>query len=184
MARSTRRATTSLGVLLLGLAAAGGLLLAGPAGAQTSGPGTSGGARATNDSVASGTCVAVNDSVCSGSGTAANDSTASGSAVAVDGSVSSGCATAVNDSTASGAPCPPATTATTRPPAPGGGGGGTGGGGTTAARPATPSAATAGRTLALTGSSTGPLALTGALVVLAGALLVKAARDGDPARTA
>ncbi|MDQ4090545.1 MAG: hypothetical protein M3163_09610, partial [Actinomycetota bacterium] len=43
-------------------------LLAGPAGAQTAGPNTSGGARATSDSVASGTCVALDDSVCSGSG--------------------------------------------------------------------------------------------------------------------
>ncbi|HET7718532.1 MAG TPA: hypothetical protein VFK43_01105 [Acidimicrobiales bacterium] len=173
MARSNRRARGSLGALLAGLA--GAFLLASPAGAQTTNQ-TSGGALAFNDSVASGTCVATNDSTCSGSGRATGDSTSSGSAVAVDGSVSSGCATAINDSTASGAPCPPATTATTRPAT-------STGGGATAARPAAATAA-AGRSLALTGSSNGELAGAGALAVLAGALLVRAARKDGTARTA
>jgi hypothetical protein len=158
------RRRTSMAVAIAGIAAVIGLL-AGPASAQTSGPGTSGGARATTDSVASGTCVAVNDSVCSGSGTAVNDSTSSGSAHARDGSVSSGCATAINDSTASGAPCPPAgpaTTVTTRP----------GPGGTTATtRPAT---ASAPRALALTGSSTADLALLALGALVLGGLLVLA----------
>jgi hypothetical protein len=168
MARSNRRASALLGSLLAGIAGAT-FLLAGPAGAQTSG-----GATAVNDSVASGACVATNDSTCSGSGRATGDSTSSGSAVAVDGSTSSGCASAVNDSTASGGPCPPATTATTRPVA-------TGGGGTTA-RPAA-STATAGRSLALTGSNNGELAGAGALALLAGALLVRSAREDRTARS-
>ena len=170
MSRFNARATASLGALLAGLSGTV-VLLAGPAGAQTTSQ-RSGGAVAVEDSVASGTCVATDGSVCSGSGRAADDSTSSGSAVAVDGSVSSGCATAVNDSTASGAPCPAATTATTRPPSttattrPGIGGG-------TTARPATP---TASRSLALTGSSTGELTAAGAVALLAGALLVRATR--------
>ena len=159
------RLRTSMAVAIAGIAAVIGLL-AGPASAQGSGPGTSGGARATSDSVASGTCVAIDDSVCSGSGLAVDDSTSSGSAIARDGSTSSGCATAIDDSTASGFPCPPAgpgpTTVTTRP----------GPGGTTATtRPGT---ASAPRALALTGSSTTDLAV-GALGVLAlGGLLVLA----------
>ena len=172
MARSTRRGSALLGSLLAGVAGAT-FLLAGPAGAQTSG-----GAIAVNDSVASGTCVATDDSTCSGSGRATDDSTSSGSAVAVDGSTSSGCATAINDSTASGAPCPPATTATTRPVPTGGSG--TGG---TTARPAS-STATAGRSLALTGSDNGELAAAGALALVAGALLVRAAREDHTTRTA
>jgi hypothetical protein len=154
------RLRTTMAVALAATAAVLGLL-AGPAGAQASGPSTSGGARATTDSVASGTCVATTDSTCSGSGTAALDSTSSGSAVAIDGSVASGCATAQRDATASGAPCPPAagaTTTTTRP------GTTTGGGGTTTA--------TAGRALALTGSPTTDLAALAALVLVLGALLV------------
>lgn len=168
-------ARSKFGVVLAGVAGTL-FLLAAPAGAQTSGPSTSGGARATSDSVASGTCVAVDDSVCSGSGRAADDSTSSGSAVAVDGSVASGCATAVNDATASGGPCPPATTPTTavRIPGPTGGGGG----GATTARPAAAATPTASRTLALTGASTGELAASGALALLVGALLVKAAGKG------
>ena len=152
-----------MAVAIAGVAAVIGLL-AGPAGAQTSGPSTSGGARATTDSVASGTCVATNDSVCSGSGTAINDSTSSGSATARDGSTSSGCATAINDSTASGSPCPPAgpgpTTPTTVRPGttpPGGGGGGT---------------ASAPRALALTGSSSGELAALALGALAVGGLLV------------
>ncbi len=154
------RLRTTLAVALAGAAAVLSLA-AGPAGAQTSGPGTSGGARATSDSVASGTCVAIDDSVCSGSGLAVDDSTSSGSAIARDGSTSSGCATAINDSTASGAPCPPtgpATTVTTRP------------GGTTATtRPAT---ASTPRALALTGSSSEELAGLAVLVLALGGVLV------------
>lgn len=146
-----------MAIAIAGVAAVIGLL-AGPAGAQTPGPNTSGGARATTDSVASGTCVAIDDSVCSGSGLAVDDSTSSGSAVARDGSTSSGCATAINDSTASGSPCPPAgprpTTATTRPP------GGGGPGGATTAR------------LALTGSSSGELAALALGVLALGGVLV------------
>jgi hypothetical protein len=172
MVRSNRRRSALLGSLLAGVAGAT-FLLAAPVGAQTSG-----GATADNDSVASGTCVATNDSTCSGSGRATGDSTSSGSAVAIDGSTSSGCATAVNDSTASGAPCPSATTATTRPVATGGGTGGA-----TTARPAA-STATAGRSLALTGSDNGELAGAAALALVAGALLVRAAREDRTSRTA
>ena len=159
------RLRTSMAVAIAGIAAVIGLL-AGPASAQTSGPGTSGGARATSDSVASGTCVAIDDSVCSGSGLAVDDSTSSGSAIARDGSVSSGCATAIDDSTASGAPCPPAgpgpTTVTTRP----------GPGGTTATtRPGT---ASAPRALALTGSTTSDLAVLALGALALGGLLVLA----------
>ncbi len=158
------RLRTSMALAIAGCAAVVGLL-AGPAGAQTTGPNTSGGARATTDSVASGTCVAIDDSVCSGSGLAVNDSTSSGSATARDGSTSSGCATAINDSTASGSPCPPAgpgpTTATTRPGTTGGGGGGT---------------ASAPRALALTGSSSGDLALLALGALALGGLLVAAGR--------
>lgn len=174
--RTNVRATASLGAFLAGVAGTV-VLLAGPAGAQSTSQ-TSGGTLAVNDSVASGTCVATADSVCSGSGRATDDSTSSGAAVAVDGSVSSGCATAINDSTASGAPCPPPPTAF-RSPAPHGdrvGRPATGGGGMTAARPAA-ATATAGRSLALTGSSTGELAGAGALALVAGALLVRAIRD-------
>ena len=102
--------------------------------------------------------------------------------LAVGGSVSSGCATAVNYSTASGAPCPPATTTPPRtagPTPPAGGTGGT----TTAARPAATTAA-ASRSLALTGSDNGELAGAGALALLAGALMVRAGRKEDTARTA
>jgi hypothetical protein len=157
MVRSNRRRSALLGSLLAGVAGAT-FLLAAPVGAQT--------------------CVATNDSTCSGSGRATGDSTSSGGAVAIDGSTSSGCATAVNDSTASGAPCPSATTATTRPVATGGGTGGA-----TTARPAA-STATAGRSLALTGSDNGELAGAGALALVAGALLVRAAREDRTSRTA
>ncbi|HEV2759851.1 MAG TPA: hypothetical protein VGV86_09825, partial [Acidimicrobiales bacterium] len=76
MLRFNGRATASLGALIAGLAGSA-VLLAGPAGAQTTSPNsqTSGGALAVNDSVASGTCVATSDSVCSGSGRATDDST-------------------------------------------------------------------------------------------------------------
>ena len=154
------RLRTSMAVAIAGLAAVLGLL-AGPASAQTVGPNTSGGARATTDSVGSGTCVAVNDSVCSGSGSAVNDSTSSGSSNARDGSTSSGCATAVNDSTASGSPCPPAGPNPTTP---------------TTVRPGTPSPS-APRSLALTGSSNAELvALAAGALALGGLLLLVARR--------
>ncbi len=157
------RRRTSMAVAIAGIAAVIGLL-AGPASAQIPGPNTSGGARATSDSVASGTCVAIDDSVCSGSGLAVDDSTSSGSATAQDGSTSSGCATAVRDSTASGSPCPPAgpgpTTVTTRP-----GTGPTGGG-----------TASAPRALALTGSTTSDLAVLALGALALGGLLVLAGR--------
>ena len=166
------RTSTRIGAVLAAFAGVAAVLglLAGPAGAQTSGPGTSGGARATTDSVASGTCVAINDSVCSGSGLAVDDSTSSGSATARDGSTSSGCATAINDSTASGFPCPPAgpgpTTVTTRPPA------GPGGGTTATTVRAGTATATAARTLALTGSSSADLAGVAVVALSAGGALV------------
>ena len=124
--------------------------------------------------------MATNDSTCSGSGRATADSTSSGSAVAIDGSTSSGCATAINDATASGGPCraghhrhAPGPVADRRRRH----------GGGTAARPAA-STATAGRSLALTGSNNGELAGAGALALLAGALLVRAGRENRTARTA
>ncbi len=87
-----RRATMSLLAVVAGLV---GMVafLAGPAAADSHhhDPLTSGGAFASEGSVASGTAVAI------------NDSTASGDAVAIDGSVASGCSTATRESTASGA---------------------------------------------------------------------------------
>ena len=87
-----RRATMSLLAVVAGLV---GMVafLAGPAAADDGHHDgmTSGGAFASNGSVASGTAVAM------------NDSTASGDAVAIDGSVASGCSTATQWSTASGA---------------------------------------------------------------------------------
>ena len=90
---TNRRATKSLLAVVAGLV---GMVafLAGPAAANDTGDHTShtsGGAFASDGSVASGTAVAI------------DDSTASGDAVAIDGSVASGCSTAVRDSTASGA---------------------------------------------------------------------------------
>lgn len=161
MTSTKMRARTTLGVALAGMAAVLGLLVS-PAAAQTSGPGTSGGARATDDSVASGTCVAVDNSVCSGSGLAVDDSVSSGSAVARDGSVASGCSTAIDDSTASGAPCPPTRPVTTVVKEPGPGPRGP------AARVATPTSA---RTLALTGSSSAELAGLAVVVLALGGVL-------------
>jgi hypothetical protein len=158
------RLRTSVAVAIAGMATVIGLA-AGPATAQMTGPNTSGGARATNDSVASGTCVAIDDSVCSGSGSAVDDSTSSGASHARDGSTSSGCATAVDESTASGSPCPPAgpaTTVTTRP-----------GGSTATTRPGT---ASPPRALALTGSSSTDLALLAFGALALGGLLVAAGR--------
>jgi hypothetical protein len=165
------RLRTSMAVAIAGTAAVVGLL-AGPAGAQTSGPGTSGGARATNDSVASGTCVATNDSTCSGSGSATNDSTSSGSAVARDGSTASGCALAIDDSTASGGATSVggATGSAPQPPCP------TGGTTPTTVRPgAGPASPTTGR-LALTGSTSQDLAVAAFGALAAGGVLVALGR--------
>ena len=174
MTTTSMRVRTTLAGVVVGAAAVFGLLAA-PAGAQTSGPGTSGGALATDDSVASGTCVAIDDSVCSGSGSAVDDSTSSGAAHARDESVASGCSTAIDDSTASGADCrrtPPVRHGdkdkdkdkdTVRT--------GTGGGAT-----ARPAAATTGRTLALTGSSTGEMAGLAGLALASGGALVLVTR--------
>ena len=169
MTETKMRVRTTMAVALAGVLAVL-VLAAGPAGAQRSGPGTSGGALATDDSVASGTCVAIDDSVCSGSGTAVDDSTSSGAAHARDGSVSSGCATAIDDSTASGANCPRTPDKdhkdkTPHKARPGGTGGAT----------ARPAAATTGRTLALTGASSAELAGFAALALVAGGALVLAA---------
>ena len=165
---STKTMRTTMLAALAGVVAVLGLL-AGPAGAQTSGPGTSGGALATNDSVASGTCVATNDSVCSGSGSARNDSTSSGEAVAIDGSVASGCSTAIDDSTASGADCAPVRVTTAVTPGPGGGGAGT------AAR-----TATTGQ-LARTGADLDALAASAAASVVMGGVFLALGRRRKPA---
>jgi len=147
MIRDTRRAGACL--LALGSVVAVLTLLAGPAGAQTSGG-----------------AVAVDGSVASGVAHAARDSTASGESTATDGSTASGCSTADNHSTASGDGTCGRTTATTRPPQPTT---------PTTARPGTPSA-TGGR-LALTGTWTGPMMGLAALAVVLGALMVVSASD-------
>ncbi len=85
------RAGASVLMALGGLVAAW-LLVAGPAGADTTSVGPN----------------AVNNSTSSGAGVAINDSTASGDSVAINGSVASGCSNAANDSTASGGACAPA----------------------------------------------------------------------------
>lgn len=146
MIRDTRRA----GACLLALSSVVAMLtlLAGPAGAQTSGG-----------------AVAVDGSVASGSAHAARESTASGESTATDGSTASGCSTADNESTASGDGTCRRTTATTRPVTGGGGGG-------TTARPA----ATAGR-LALTGDWSTPMAAVAALAIVLGGLMVVAGSD-------
>ena len=165
MTRQTRRAGAFL--VALGSAVAVLALLAGPASAQQ----TSGGATATDGSVAS------------GDAHASRNSTASGDATAINNSTASGCSTAINNSTASGDDtCGPTTTrpttATTRPPAGGGTTGGTtgggGGAGTTTAGPAT--ATTAAR-LAFTGSWSAPIAAMAALAIALGAWLLVAASD-------
>ena len=145
MIRETRRAGACL--LALGSVVAVLTLLAGPAGAQTSG-----GAVATDGSVASGEAHASRNSTASGESTAINNSTASG------------CSTATNGSTASGDDsCARRTPPTTvRPPTPPGGGGG--------------ATATAGR-LALTGSWSTPMIAMAALAIAIGALLVVAGSD-------
>jgi hypothetical protein len=100
-----RRATMSLLAVVAGLV---GMVafLAGPAAADDAthhGDGHSSGHG--HDGLASGGAFASDGSVASGSAVAINDSTASGDAVAIDGSVASGCSTALRDSTASGADC-------------------------------------------------------------------------------
>ena len=136
MTTDTRRAGAFLVALSTTVAVLA--LLAGPAGAQT----VSGGANASNGSVASGTAQAT------------NGSDASGSAVANNGSTASGCSTANNQSTTSGGPCP--TTAAARP---------------AGTATATPAAATAAR-LALTGSWTAPMLAMAALAMAFGAFLL------------
>ena len=145
MIRDTRRAGACL--LALGSLVAVLTLLAGPAGAQTSGG-----------------AVAVDGSVASGEAHAARNSTASGESTATDGSTASGCSTADNHSTASGDGTCGRTTATTRP----------GPGGTTAttARPA----ATAGR-LALTGDWSASMVALAALAIVLGTLMVVSTSD-------
>lgn len=150
------RTRVGTGLVVLAGAVAVLALVAGPAGAQTSG-----GAVATNGSVASGDAHANNNSTASGDATAANNSTASG------------CSTAINNSTASGGDCGPPTPPPTRVAVVtggGAGGGGTsGGGGTTTARPA----ATTGR-LAVTGDWSAELAMAAAGCVVLGGLLLAA----------
>ena len=143
-----------MAIAIAGAAAVIGLL-AGPAGAQTSGPSTSGGARATNNSVAS------------GSGLADDNSVSSGSAVARRGSVASGCATAIDDSTASGANCAPVTTVVT--PGPGGGAGGTAAGGAASGQ------------LARTGADLDALAASAAASVVMGGVFLALGRRRKPA---
>ena len=97
-------------------------------------------------------------SVASGNATAIDGSTASGDATAIGGSVASGCSEATDESTASGAPphCPKAAA-----PAPHHG----------------PAKATPTRSLALTGSSDGPLAAGALVAIVVGAMLVAATTD-------
>ena len=163
MTRDTRRA----GALLVAL---GGVvavlaLMAGPASAQTSG-----GAVATDGSVAS------------GDAHAARGSTASGDATAVNGSVASGCSTAINNSTASGDDCDRDKDRDKdhdKDGKSGGGGvvrGGGGVGGGSAAGGARPAATTTAR-LALTGSWSVQLTALAALAVAFGAVLMISASE-------
>ncbi len=151
MIRETRRAGACL--LALGSVVAMLTLLAGPAGAQTSGG-----------------AVAVDGSVASGEAHAARGSTASGESTATDGSVASGCSFADNHSTASGDDCVRKVTPTTRvaPPTTRPGPGGGGGGGATA---------TPARRLALTGSWSTPMIAMAALAIALGTLMVVAGSD-------
>jgi hypothetical protein len=159
MIRETRRAGACL--LALGSVVALLTLLAGPAGAQTSGG-----------------AVAVDGSVASGEAHAARGSTASGESTATDGSVASGCSFADNYSTASGDDsCDRRPPPTVRPPVtvtP-----------TTAVRPPTGGGATAtpARRLALTGSWSTPMAATAALAIALGTLMVIAGSDRRRAST-
>ncbi len=159
-----RNKTRPAGIAMMGLGLLASLLfLAGPAAADSDslGPNASDG------------------SVTSGSARADNDSVASGDAEARDGSVSSGCASAEDDSTASGGDCRPKPTV---PPhhkpdhkpdhkvkKHHRGGGGVGG--------AAPATAIETRSLAVTGSATGPLTAAGAGLLALGALLVVLTSD-------
>ncbi|MEW6154401.1 MAG: hypothetical protein AB1673_10500 [Actinomycetota bacterium] len=144
------------GLMLGGIVVLLMMLVAGPAGAQTSG-----GATAEHGSVASGTAHAENGSTASGASHAENWSTASGQAHAHDGSTASGCSRAEDGSTASGADCPRHVPPPHQPPhqpphvTP------------TTVRPA---AATPAR-LALTGTWTAPLAAMAGLSVALGSAL-------------
>lgn len=93
---TNRRATKSLLAVVAGLV---GMV------AFLAGPAVADGHHHDHSGLTSGGAFASDGSVASGSGTAINDSTASGDAVAIDGSVGSGCSTAVRHSTASGADC-------------------------------------------------------------------------------
>jgi len=143
------------------------LLLASPAGADTSQE--SGPSVAINGSVSSGACLAAGDSTCSGSGIAIGDSVSSGDAVAVNGSTASGCSFAADVSTASGgecaAPVPPTPDRPGRPAARAA---------TTKAGVATPTATTG---LAFTGSATGPLTAAAVVALALGLLLVTLGSD-------
>ncbi|MCA1692642.1 MAG: hypothetical protein LC733_10755 [Actinobacteria bacterium] len=167
MTRDTRRAGAFL--VALGGVVAMLVLLAGPAAAQTSGE-----------------AYAENGSVASGSADARNNSTASGDADARNGSVASGCSTAVNASTASGDDCdaekkphhkhddrgdkcpPPSNLVVFSD------------GSSECIFPEgddRPRATATRATLALTGSLTGPLALTAALATGLGLLLLISTSD-------
>jgi hypothetical protein len=100
--------------------------------------------------------------VASGSGLALDNSVASGDSVALHGSVSSGCSTAIDHSTASGGTCHPHAATTGAPSsAAGKAAGGVGGG-----------------ALAFTGLETLQMSLAGALALALGALLVAFAGMG------
>ena len=90
----------------------------------------------------------------SGSGIALDNSVASGDAIALHGSVASGCSVAVDKSTASGGVCHPH------------------GALNAPSRPAGKAAAAGGPALAFTGLETLQLSLAGALALALGALLV------------
>jgi hypothetical protein len=171
MTRDTRRAGAFL--VALGGAVAVLAFMAGPAFADPDPTSrTSGGAIATDGSVASGSAHATDDSV------------ASGDATAVDDSVASGCSTAIDDSTASGDDCDrkkkdddkdkdkDKKPVVHRPSGGGGGGGGGVGGGATRA-----AAGTTAARLALTGTWSIQLTALAALAVVLGALLVVSASE-------
>lgn len=108
----------------------------------------------------SGTAVADDSSVASGNATAVDESTASGDSVAVGGSVASGCSFAEDHSTASGDSCRRHHDRH-HGPAPSHG----------------PAKATRVQSLALTGSSSAPMALTAAAFMFVGGALVLLASD-------
>jgi hypothetical protein len=161
-----RDKTRPAGIAAIGLGLLAALLfLAGPAAADPNG---------TN---------AEDGSVSSGAAQAEDGSVASGAAEAEDGSVSSGCAEAEDDSTASGGICGPKKhhddhhmKPDHKPEhrAPGKVHHGTGGGGVGGAGPAQ---AVQTRSLAVTGSTTLPLALAGAALLGLGALMMVLTSD-------